>query len=190
MPGTVSISRADIKSREKEWFGGSRDQFSASLQQSRRRSSLERGTLANPTGFGNPRNSSGGYGEPIYRSDEPGVSLHEERRRTFGRGGMDGGYFGSSGGGADDALQYNQDDADWAGSKYQRGFHSEGPGLSGGGFPPISGSAEPPARSLFADSGNAYSGEGGDRRIRTYRFRPPDRIERGGHFRGRGLGLP
>ena len=37
MPGTVSISRADIKSREKEWFGGSRDQFSASLQQSRRR---------------------------------------------------------------------------------------------------------------------------------------------------------
>ena len=32
MPGTVSISRADIKSREKEWFGGSRDQFSASLQ--------------------------------------------------------------------------------------------------------------------------------------------------------------
>ena len=167
MPGTVSISRADIKSREKEWFGGSRDQFSASLQQSRRRSSLERGTLANPTGFGNPRNSSGGYGEPIYRSDEPGVSLHEERRRTFGRGGMDDGYFGARGGGADDALQYNQDDADWAGSKYQRGFHSEGPGLSGGGFPPISGSAEPPTRSLFADSGNAYSGEGGDR------FAPP-----------------
>jgi hypothetical protein len=175
MPGTVSISRADIKSREKEWFGGSRDQFSASLQQSRRRSSLERGTLANPTGFGNPRNSSGGYGEPIYRSDEPGVSLHEERRRTFGRGGTDGGYFGTrAGGGADDALQYNQDDADWAGSKYQRGFHSEGPGLSGGGFPPISGSAEPPARSLFADSGNAYSGEGGDR------FAPPSYGAAGG----------
>jgi len=165
MPGTVSISRADIKSREKEWFGGSRDQFSASLQQSRRRSSLERGTLANPTGFGNPRNSSGGYGEPIYRSDEPGVSLHEERRRTFGRGGMDDGYFGTRGGGADDPLQYNQDDADWAGSKYQRGF--EGIGGGGGGFPPIERSAEPPARSLFADSGNAYSGEGGDR------FAPP-----------------
>ena len=31
-----------------------------------------------------------------------------------------------------------------------------------GGFPPISGPADPPARSLFADSGNAYSGEGGD----------------------------
>ena len=73
MPGTVSISRADIKSREKEWFGGSRDQFSASLQQSRRRVSLERGTLANPTGFGNPRQSS--YDEPIYRSDEPGRVL-------------------------------------------------------------------------------------------------------------------
>ena len=152
MPGTVSISRADIKSREREWFGGSRDQFSASLQQSRRRASLERGTLANPTGFGNPRQSS--YDEPIYRSDEPGVSLHEEHRRTFGRGGMT----------ADDPLQYNQQDADWAGSKYQRGFHSEGPGLSGGGFPPISGPADPPARSLFADSGGAaYSGEGGDR---------------------------
>ena len=149
MPGTVSISRADIKSREKEWFGGSRDQFSASLQQSRRRVSLERGTLANPTGFGNPRTQSA-YDEPIYRSDEPGVSLHEEHRRTFGRGT-----------GADAPLQYNQDDADWAGSKYQRGFHSEGPGLSGGGFPPIAGPAEPPARSLFAD--NAYSGEGGDR---------------------------
>ena len=80
MPGTVSISRADIKSREKEWFGGSRDQFSSSLQQSRRRVSLERGTLANPTGFGNPRQST--YDEPIYRSDEPGVSLHEEHRRT------------------------------------------------------------------------------------------------------------
>ena len=159
MPGTVSISRADIKSREKEWFGGSRDQFSASLQQSRRRSSLERGTLANPTGFGNPRQST--YDEPIYRSDEPGVSLHEEHRRTFGRGGMgrEDGYFSSRPGvtgGADDPLQYNQDDADWTGSKYQRGFHSEG-------FPPISGTAEPPARSLFADSGNAYSGEGGDR---------------------------
>ena len=159
MPGTVSISRADIKSREKEWFGGSRDQFSSSLQQSRRRVSLERGTLANPTGFGNPRQST--YDEPIYRSDEPGVSLHEEHRRTFGRGGMgrDDGYFGTRpgvGGGADDPLQYNQDDADWTGSKYQRGFHSEG-------FPPISGTAEPPARSLFADSGNAYSGEGGDR---------------------------
>ena len=69
--------------------------------------------------------------------------------------------------GADAPLQYNQQDADWAGSKYQRGFHSEGPGLSGGVFPPISGSAEPPVRSLFADSGNAYSGEGGDR------FAPP-----------------
>ena len=110
------------------------------------------GTLANPTGFGNPRTQSA-YDEPIYRSDEPGVSLHEEHRRTFGRGGM----------GADDPFQYNQQDADWAGSKYQRGFHSEGPGLGGGGFPPISGPAEPPARSLFADSGNAYSGEGGDR---------------------------
>ena len=134
MPGTVSISRADIKSREKEWFGTSRDQFSASLQQSRRRVSLERGTLANPTGFGNPRQSS--YDEPIYRSDEHGVSLHEEHRRTFGRGG------------ADDPLRYNQQDADWAGSKYQRGFHSEG-------FPPIAGPAEPAARSLFAD--NAFS---------------------------------
>ena len=153
MPGTVSISRADIKSREKEWFGGSRDQFTSSLQQSRRRVSLERGTLANPTGFGNPPRQSS-YDEPIYRSDEPGVSLHEEHRRTFGRGGM----------GADDPLQYNQEDADWAGSKYQRGFHSEGPGLGGGGFPPISGTADPPARSLFADSGGgAYSGEGGDR---------------------------
>ena len=56
MPGTVSISRADIKSREKEWFGGSRDQFSASLQQSRRVLARER-ALANPTGFGNPRQS-------------------------------------------------------------------------------------------------------------------------------------
>ena len=154
MPGTVSISRADIKSREREWFGGSRDQFSASLQQSRRRASLERGTLANPTGFGNPRTQSA-YDEPIYRSDEPGVSLHEEHRRTFGRGGM----------GADDPLQYNQHDADWSGSKYQRGFHSEGiGGGGGGGFPPIERSAEPAARSLFADSGGgAYSGEGGDR---------------------------
>ena len=79
------------------------------------------------------------------------MPLHEEpHRRTFGSGGT----------GADDPLQYNQRDADWAGSKYQRGFHSEGAGGGGGAFRPSPRPAEPAARSLFADSCCAYKRRG------------------------------
>ena len=57
MPGTVSISRADIKSREREWFGGVGPVLGVLAQSRPRRASLERGTLANRPDSGTPGHS-------------------------------------------------------------------------------------------------------------------------------------
>ena len=78
--------------------------------------SLERGTLANPTGFGNPEQS-------VTTSPSTGATSPACPARgapaDVRRGGM----------GADDPLQYNQQDADWAGPKYQRGSTARAPPL-------------------------------------------------------------
>ena len=154
----VTVSRADIRSREKEWFGGSRDQFSSTLAGSRRRASLERGTLANPTGFGNPRASSTAIPEPVYRSNDTGVSLADERRRTFGHQGGDRFQLDRSQSmhteGWRGQDQYGND-PEYEGGRYERGAS----GASG--FPPINNVTEPPA-SLFGSGGGGARFGGGD----------------------------